>query len=135
MVTMKINITGLRELEKNFSNPDVVRLPMRRFFLRGRDHLVPRIKRRIRRGPARPGHSPGQGRKSVDSKLDTVRIPRFIKIFSDLFYIRIYEYGAPGHGQKARKPFRRELKRNKKVIFRFAAEAGREIARLLAKGR
>ncbi len=135
MVTMKINIHGARELEKNLGNPDAVRLPLRRFYLRGRDHLVPRIKRRIRTGPARAGHSPGAGRKSVESKLDDARIPRFIKIFSSTYYIRIYEYGAPGHNQKARKPFRGELKRNKKIIFRFAAEAGREMARIIAKGR
>ncbi len=135
MVTMRVNIQGAKELERNLGNPDAVRLPMRRFFLRTRDHMVPRIKRRIRIGPAGPGHSPGAGRQSVDSKLDIARIPRFLKIFSELFYIRIYEYGAPAHGQKARKPFRRELKRNKKVVFRFANEAGAEMARIIAKGR
>ena len=125
---MKINISGLKELERNFSNPKVVALPMRRFFLRGADHLQPRIERRIRKRT-------GRGRQSVDRELDTSRtVPRYLKIFSKEFYIRIYEYGAPGHNQKARKPFRRELKRNKKVIFKFAAEAGREIAFMLAKG-
>ena len=128
MVTAKINISGLKELERDFGNPTVVARPMRRFFFRGADHLQPRIERRIRKRT-------GRGRKSVDRELDQSRkVPRYIKIFSKEFYIRIYEYGAPGHNQKARKPFRRELKRNKKVIFTFAAEAGREIATMLAKG-
>ena len=128
MVTAGINIRGLKELERSFDNPTVVARPMRRFFLRGADYLQPRIERRIRKRT-------GRGRKSVERELDRSRkVPRYIKIFSKEFYIRIYEYGAPGHNQKARKPFRRELKRGKKVIFKFAAEAGREIAVMLAKG-
>jgi hypothetical protein len=128
MVTMSVNIRGAKELERNLGNPNAVRLPVRRYLLRGRDHLVPRIKRRIRRRT-------GVGRGSIQSELDTARVPRFVKIFSKEFYVRIYEYGAPGHGQKARKPFRGTLRRSKKVIFTFANDAGKEIARIIAKGR
>ena len=129
MVTMKVNIKGAREFERNLGNPDAVRLPMRRFLLRGADHVQPRIFRRIRKRT-------GKGRASVDREMDTARrVPRYIKIFSKRHEVRIYEYGAPGHNQKARKPFRSTLRRSKKVIFRFANEAGREMARIIAKGR
>ena len=125
---MSVNIRGAKELERNLGNPDAVRLPIRRYLLRGRDHLVPRIKKRIRRRT-------GRGRRSVQFELDKARIPRYIKIFSKEFHIRIYEYGAPARNQKARKPFRRTLRRSKKVIFSFANDAGRDIARIIAKGR
>ena len=125
---MSVNIRGAKELERNLGNPDAVRLPVRRYLLRGRDYLTPRIKRRIRRRT-------GAGRRSIQSKLDKARIPRFIKIFSDKFYVLIYEYGAPSRNQKARKPFRRTLRRTKKVIFSFANDAARDIARIIAKGR
>ena len=127
-VTMKINIQGLKELDRAFANPKVVALPMRRFLLRSADYVEPRIERRIRKRT-------GRGRGSVQRVLDTAKVPRFVKIFSKLFHIRIYEYGAPKHNQKARKPFRSTLRRSRKVIFRFANDAGREIAAMLARGR
>ena len=120
-VTMKVNIKGLKELERAFSNPKVVALPMRRFLLRSADYVEPRIERRIRRRT-------GRGRASVQRVLDTAPIPRFVKIFSKLFHIRIYEYGAPEHNQKPRKPFRQTLRRSRKVIFKYANDAAREIA-------
>ena len=127
-VTMKINIKGLKELDRAFSNPKVVAVPMRRFLLRSADYVEPRIERRIRRRT-------GRGRASVQRQLDTATVPRFVKLFSKLFYIRIYEYGAPKHNQRPRKPFRSTLRRSRKVIFRFANDAGREIAAMLARGR
>ena len=127
-VTMKINIKGLKELERNFANPKVVAQPMRRFLLRSADYVEHRIERRIRRRT-------GRGRASVQRHLDTATVPRFVKLFSKLFYIRIYEYGAKARNQKARKPFRSTLRRSRKVIFRFANDAGREIAAMLARGR
>lgn len=128
VATLKINVQGLKELERNFSNPRVVAQPIRRFLLRSADYVEPRIERRIRRRT-------GRGRASVERELDTARIPRFVKILSKLFYILFYEYGAKAHNQKPRKPFRGTLRRSRKVIFRFANEAGREIASMLARGR
>ena len=127
-VTVKVNIQGLKQLERAFSNPKVVAQPMRRFLLRSADYVEPRIERRIRKRT-------GRGRASVQRQLDTATVPRFVKILSKLFYIRIYEYGAKGRNQKARKPFRQTLRRSRKVIFRYANDAGREIAAMLARGR
>ena len=128
MTSMKINVSGLKQLERAFANPKVVAQPLRRFLLRSADDLQPRIKKRIRKRT-------GRGRASVERQLDTARVPRFIKIFSDLYYIGIYERGAKNHNQKARKPFRSTLRRRRKVVFRYANEAGREIAVMLRRGR
>ena len=127
-VTVKVNIKGLKELDRAFANPKVVAQPMRRFLLRSADYLEPRIERRIRRRT-------GRGRASVQRELDTATVPRFVRILSKLSHIRIYEYGAPKHNQRPRKPFRSALRRSRKVIFRFANDAGREIAAMLARGR
>ena len=126
-VTLKVNIQGLKELDRKFSDPKVVAVPMRRFLLRSADYVEPRIERRIRKRT-------GRGRASVQRLMDTAKVPRFVKIFSKLHYVRFLEFGAPGHNQKARKPFRSTLRRSRKVIFRFANDAGREIAAMLTRG-
>lgn len=132
-ITLGVNIKGLQALEKNFSNPRVVAIPLRRFLLRSGDYVKPRVQRRIKKGPPLKGHSPGKGRASVRIELDSSAVPRWVKVFSNLFHIFVYEYGAKARNQKARKPFRQTLRRSRGEIYRFAKEAAGEIVNMLMK--
>ena len=125
-VTLKVNVQGLSQVERRLANPNAVNTPVRLFLERSRDHLHPRVQRRIRRRT-------GLGRASVVAEMDPSPMPRWVKVFSRLHYIRFYEFGTR-RGQRPRRPFRRTLRASRKAIFSFANQAGREIAQMLRRG-
>lgn len=125
VVTLKVNIQGLERAQRRLENPSAVSVPVRRFLQRSGDHLQPRVIRRIRRRT-------GAGRASVMMEMDPAPLPRWVKVFSKLYYIRFYEWGTK-RGQRPRRPFRRTLRASRKVIFGFAADAGQEIAQALRR--
>lgn len=131
-VSMKVNILGARKLEAQMGNPAVVGAPVRWFLIRTGNYLRPRVARRIpARGVNRHGYRrTGRGRRSIQMALDTGTIPRWVKVFSPVHYIRFLEYGTK-RGIRPRRMFRGTLRRARRAIFGFAKQARDDIARNL----
>jgi len=132
MITMKVNIIGLRQLERRFSDPRVVAVPLGWFLRRSANYVTPRIKQRIpSKGVNRHGYRrTGRARGSVLWLMDSSPIPRWVRIFSTVHYLRFLEYGTK-RGLKARRYFRGTLRRTRRMIFQFARQARDDIARQL----
>jgi len=150
--TQTIRVTGLDKAIKKY-DPKIVQLPLRRFFLRSTTIVNQGVTRRTKKVT-------GEARGSIKIRIDPAPVPKWGKVFSDLFRMRFLEFGTKPHafpvtgkfiayarkkrvdpyvlmnaiargGTKGRRMFRKTNRGTRRKIFAFGRQAAEEMARKL----